>query len=732
MAYTFGSIWDRLNRNALNNLSKIVEQQGKSIQDLVAEGQLTPTQYAQLISILNGKVSRGSITDADLDRNNFEIDQTMISDELRSIITGNAPINAVPADNSLTTEKYVDGSVSLAKLYDPSGILPKAVTFNQDGGTRVRSEGFFLKKDDEIIVADETISISVLIEENGEFVASHKYGWYKDFKAMEDGYYQVRGKVDDDSAVSAKLGVFNSSVYIKSRELPVKKTEFKAILKESMTEELNLINGAISVTGGGGYVIPGSSTRVAAEHVQMKAGETIYLTDPVNYDMAFWLDGTTSYLDTWNTVSYTADDDIIVSFMVRRADEQVLRPAEANEAVKYKSQNSIATISDISNSAAGENVKYVTLNGSDDNAGNSLSSGLKTLRKAVDLGAETVYMERGIYKQTFTATPRKLKILPVDVKGNTSSTEEKLSKIVFYGADEFTGFASFEGIYRKAINKAYPNYQEYFIDKSMPQMTDSNRSQYNCLLWEVDRSVFDYSEDYLLEPLLSVTAVKNKTGSFYYDGNYVYINPKNINNEFHAPLLGNGLNFSGIKELHIEDVTAEFYRNTPMNLDDVASIYAKNCDALYSGYADGFSIDYTNGDFYNCTGAKNRNDGFNLHHYGHTEFFNCNGLYNYDDGISHHEFCTGNIHGGLWKGNGKGGVSPVNHSKVNTYNCIIEENRFGLYHVGLDENIRAISQGNLYLNNETAIYNNGYQLISNDKFVGNGAKYTGSTPVVEY
>lgn len=639
---------------------------------------------------------------------------------------------AVPADNSLTTEKYVDKSVTLSKIYDPSGFIPKAVTFIQDGGTRVRSESFFLKKDDEIIVADETISINVLFEENGETRPTHKYGWYKDFKALEDGYYVVRGKVNDDSAVSAKLGIFNSSVYIKSEEMPVRKTEFKQAVKDSIFEKIGLIHGQLQVVDGSGVVNESTEIRAAKQHLQMKAGERIFLVDSDNYEMAFWVEGTNKYLDLWRTVSYRAETDIIVSFMIRNKSNTRIELDEAERAVSYKSLNSIARISDITNSSQGENVKYVSLNGSDNNSGNSIGNGYKTLQKAVSDGATTVYMERGIYKQTFTATPNKLKILPYDVKGTTNSSDEKLSKIVFYGADEFTGFTSFEGIYRLKINKSYPNYQEYFIDKSMPQMTDSNRSQYNCLLWEVDRSVLDYSEDYLLEPLLSISAVKNKTGSFYYDGNYIYINPKNINNEFHAPILGNGLNFSGIKELHIEDVTAEFYRNTPMNLDNVASIYAKNCDALYSAYEDGFSIDYTNGNFYNCTGAKNRNDGFNLHHYGHTEFFNCNGLYNYDDGISHHEFCTGNIHGGVWKGNGKGGVSPVGHSLVNTYNCILEENRYGLYHIGLDENIRAISQGNLYLNNGTAIYNNVYQLISNDKFVGNENKHTGSTPVVEY
>lgn len=40
-------------RNIINRVIDLINAQGKSIQDLVAKGQLTPTQYAQLISIVN-------------------------------------------------------------------------------------------------------------------------------------------------------------------------------------------------------------------------------------------------------------------------------------------------------------------------------------------------------------------------------------------------------------------------------------------------------------------------------------------------------------------------------------------------------------------------------------------------------------------------------------------------------------------------------------------------------
>ena len=50
-----------------------------------------------------------------LNPNLGKLTQVHLSDELLAQIAGNAPINAVPADGSLTTSKYSDGSVSMEK-----------------------------------------------------------------------------------------------------------------------------------------------------------------------------------------------------------------------------------------------------------------------------------------------------------------------------------------------------------------------------------------------------------------------------------------------------------------------------------------------------------------------------------------------------------------------------------------------------------------------------------------
>ena len=93
-------------RNILNRAIDLINVQGKSIQDLVAKGQLTPTQYAELIKYVNALISKGDVTFDDIDINKGKLLPKHLSEEVLEMVTGNAPVNAVPADGSITTKKY--------------------------------------------------------------------------------------------------------------------------------------------------------------------------------------------------------------------------------------------------------------------------------------------------------------------------------------------------------------------------------------------------------------------------------------------------------------------------------------------------------------------------------------------------------------------------------------------------------------------------------------------------
>ena len=103
-------------RNILNRAIDLINVQGKSIQDLVAEGQLTPTQYAELIKIVNALISKGDVTFDDIDINKGKLLPKHLSEEVLEMVTGNAPVNAVPADGSITTKKYAERSIVPSKI----------------------------------------------------------------------------------------------------------------------------------------------------------------------------------------------------------------------------------------------------------------------------------------------------------------------------------------------------------------------------------------------------------------------------------------------------------------------------------------------------------------------------------------------------------------------------------------------------------------------------------------
>ena len=138
------SVVDRDFRNRINQLIDIVNGLGDSIDELVVSGAMTTEQYSQLLTAINGlvkkgevnkdtlstelkneiekinnKIDKGSISVTDINKNLGKLDQTYLTDQLLQQIAGNAPVNAVPADNSITSEKIVFDSLSMnrGKVY---------------------------------------------------------------------------------------------------------------------------------------------------------------------------------------------------------------------------------------------------------------------------------------------------------------------------------------------------------------------------------------------------------------------------------------------------------------------------------------------------------------------------------------------------------------------------------------------------------------------------------------
>lgn len=82
----------------------------------------------------------------DINKNLGKIDQTYLTDELIAQIAGTAAINAVPADNSLTTAKYVDNSITSSKIANGE-VIPKKTNFFKPEKEEVKVEGLLIDKE---------------------------------------------------------------------------------------------------------------------------------------------------------------------------------------------------------------------------------------------------------------------------------------------------------------------------------------------------------------------------------------------------------------------------------------------------------------------------------------------------------------------------------------------------------------------------------------------------------
>ncbi|MEB7723381.1 polysaccharide deacetylase family protein [Mammaliicoccus fleurettii] len=116
---TIDALFDRSNLSNINfnfeELFKIVESLKNMSLDLLNDGKLTTEQFKELQISLNGLLKSGEISIYDINKNLGKIDQSFLSDDLIKQIAGNANVNAIPADNSITTEKVTNKAVTPEK-----------------------------------------------------------------------------------------------------------------------------------------------------------------------------------------------------------------------------------------------------------------------------------------------------------------------------------------------------------------------------------------------------------------------------------------------------------------------------------------------------------------------------------------------------------------------------------------------------------------------------------------
>ena len=127
-------------RNIINRNIDVTNAIGKAVQELVAKGQLTPTQYATLIQTINGLIKKGELSVDDININLGRVGLRHLDEEVKSAITGDTPILSEVADNVVTNAKLAEGAVDASKtdfiemgknLFDKSRVINNTGLDNQ-------------------------------------------------------------------------------------------------------------------------------------------------------------------------------------------------------------------------------------------------------------------------------------------------------------------------------------------------------------------------------------------------------------------------------------------------------------------------------------------------------------------------------------------------------------------------------------------------------------------------
>lgn len=122
------------------------------------------TEAVNKVNNIDNKMNRGEkIKVSQLDKNTGKIDQTYLSDSVLQMMAGNTPVNATPADGSITTEKMASYAVKPSNIYKREGILLNAksieVNFQTLKATPLTTDMFILGPDGYVAIKPDDNSL---------------------------------------------------------------------------------------------------------------------------------------------------------------------------------------------------------------------------------------------------------------------------------------------------------------------------------------------------------------------------------------------------------------------------------------------------------------------------------------------------------------------------------------------------------------------------------------------
>lgn len=136
VGYSLPDIRNAVNQNNQQIENLVIENGNSNAEIVAARTDYTGKTYSTvgertdyMTMKLNEKLDKGSVSVSDIDKNKGKFDQTYLSDDLLQQIAGDAPVTTVPADKSITSQKYADKSIGISALSeDVTGFEGQKVT----------------------------------------------------------------------------------------------------------------------------------------------------------------------------------------------------------------------------------------------------------------------------------------------------------------------------------------------------------------------------------------------------------------------------------------------------------------------------------------------------------------------------------------------------------------------------------------------------------------------------
>ena len=314
---------------------------------------------------------------------------------------------------------------------------------------------------------------------------------------------------------------------------------------------------------------------------------------------------------------------------------------------------------------------YVSTDG-DDSASGGRDAPLKTINKAIAIGAKTILVMAGQYKETvYLSDPgRELEIIAKPLSYTDKDVVIDLGVSLELAEDSTTGL----------VKAAYASTEDDFIYKAFV-------TQYETLIY-ADSFITDgyacnlWSGDTKLVPVLTLAECQATEGTWFYDGSYVYANSTAGTYTLDDGETEYGIYLAGLSKVELTGIAVRHARKDAVRVQSCSDVRICRCSFSRAGLYNGLALENVNAVVRDCRAMYNRTDGLNIHGVGTADFVDCVSHDNGDDGISHHDESGGMVIGGEYYRNVKGGVcSPTFGSRNTVSGVYIHDNGTGVYAV---------------------------------------------------